>query len=570
MEADGRRCDIDFDVNLAAYGRSRSDIVVLGNFTLSEALGGPLTKGPIFADQTERTFYVRDFFLSERMYVAAGVRNRDIETSLRSCFRVRVCWARGDHPPMDCMLTRTRIALLCAVAALAVSLPILRNEFAIDDIYIFVEQPAAHSLRNIPQFFAGGWGMATTNVQERALNTRYYRPVPTTLGALEFTLFGLHPAGYHLTSVLLHAATATLVALLLWQLTGGAVIATLLGGVLFAIHPVQSEAFCAACYQTTLLAGFFGTLTLVIFGRVLTRGPRLGTLVGLGTSLFLALVSKEESFAIPFFVLAWAALLRPAGWRRVMWPSAIAMAVPLILVLLLRHAFLVPSKVTYFADEPARVVVLTMVRVAGLYLEILVAPLRFCPFYDWFIIGYETGLSLKVVTGAAILCLAAGMALFYVRRSPLIALGIAWILLGLAPVSQAIPIIVVAAERFLYLPMLGWTLLVGLLLERGLTRARAVGWIKLPAAAVAILFVAYAARTLTRVPDWRSDETLNLATAETFPETPAPFLNLATYYERVEKNPVKALAALAEADHRAPGWPPALARAARLKAQISP
>jgi len=468
------------------------------------------------------------------------------------------------------MLTRTRIALLCAAAALVVSLPTLRNGFAIDDIYVFVDQPTAHSLRNLPQFFAGNWGMGTTNAQERALNTRYYRPVPTTLGALEYTLFGLRPAGYHLTSALLYAATAGLVALLLWQLTGGGVIATLLGGVLFAIHPVQSEAFCAACYQTTLLAGFFGVLVLVFFGRVLARGPRLGTLLALGASLLLALVSKEESFAIPFFVLAWAALLRPTGWWRALWTSAMTMVIPLVLVLLLRHTFLVPSKVTYFADEPARVVVLTMVRVAGFYLELLVAPLQFCPFYDWFIIGYETGVSRGVVTGALVLCLAVGAALFFVRRSPLISLGIAWILIGLAPVSQAIPIIVVAADRFLYIPMLGWVLLVGLLLERGLGRAREAGRTKLPAAAIALVFLACAARTVTRVQDWRSDETLNLATARAFPETPAPFLNLATYYERVENDPAKALTALAEADRRAPGWRPARERAARLKMQIAP
>ena len=90
--------------------------------------------------------------------------------------------------------------------------------------------------------------------------------------------------------------------------------------------------------------------------------------------------------------------------------------------------------------------------------------------------------------------------------------------------------------------MLGWALLMGLLLRRVLGRAREAGWVKLPVLAVALLFVAYAVRTVIRVPDWRSDETLNLATAEAFPETPAPYLNLATYYERFEKSPAKALA----------------------------
>jgi hypothetical protein len=85
-----------------------------------------------------------------------------------------------------------------------------------------------------------------------------------------------------------------------------------------------------------------------------------------------------------------------------------------------------------------------------------------------------------------------------------------------------------------------------------------------------MLYAAYAARTLGRIPDWRSDETLNLATADFFPETPAPYLNLATYYERYEHNPDKALAALAEADKRVPGWRPARLRAERLKAAMAP
>jgi hypothetical protein len=458
---------------------------------------------------------------------------------------------------------------LCAVAALAVSLPTLRNGFAIDDIYVFVDQPDAHRLGNIPKFFAGGWGMGTTHAQERALNTRYYRPLPTTLGALQIAAFGLRPAGFHLTSALLHATTAALVALLLWQVLAGNALASLLGGLLFAVHPVQSEAFSAACYQTTLLAGCFGTLALLLFGRVLERGPRPALLVLLGGSALCAFLSKEEAFAVPLFAAAWAALLRPPEWRRRLGFSAIALALPALVVLLLRHAFLSPSQVTYFADEPAHVVVLTMVRVAALYLELLLFPLRLCPFYDWFIVGYETGISRGVLTGALVLGLAVAAAVACRKRRPQVTLAIAWLLLGLLPSSQIVPIIVVAAERFLYLPMLGWALLVGLLANRALVWARERGRPRLAATAVVLVFAAYAARTLARVPDWRNDETLNRATAEHFPETPGPYLNLATYYERFEGNPGKALAALDEAEKRVPGWRPARTRAAQLRAAMA-
>jgi protein O-mannosyl-transferase len=209
------------------------------------------------------------------------------------------------------------------------------------------------------------------------------------------------------------------------------------------------------------------------------------------------------------------------------------------------------------------------VRVAGLYLELLVIPLRLCPFYDWFIIGYETDVSGAVVAGAFALALAAAAAIVFRKRAPRVTLGVTFILVGLLPVSQLVPIIVVAAERFLYLPMLGWCLLVGLGLARLLDRARQAGRARVAVAAVAVLLALYAARTLARVPDWRNDETVNLATAAAFPETPGPYLNLATYYERFEDNPAKALAALAEADKRAPGWQPALARAQRIKAAMA-
>jgi protein O-mannosyl-transferase len=463
------------------------------------------------------------------------------------------------------MLTQIRIVLLCAAAALLVSLPTLRNGFAIDDVYVFIDQPATHSLRNVPRFFAGGWGMGSTNAQERALNTRYYRPLPTTLGALEYALFGLHPAGYHATSAFLHAATAVFLALLLWQLTSGAAVATLLGGLLFAIHPVQCEAFCAACYQTTLLAGLFTVLTLLVFARVFERGPRLGLLCALALCLLSALLSKEEAFAVPLLIVAWAAILRPPAWWRALRPSLLAMLVPLGVVLVLRHSFLVPSKITYFADESASVVALTMVRVVALYGELLLAPLRLCPFYDWFIIGYETGLSFLVATGAAILCASGLVFVYCLRRAPLISLALAWFLLGLAPVSQIVPIIVVAADRFLYLPMMGWALLVGCVLDLAWQWARTVGRTRLVAAAILLLFTTYVARTFARLPDWQSDETLNLATAAAFPETPTPFLNLASYYERFERNPAKAFQALEEAQRRAPGWRPALERARALQ-----
>jgi len=473
----------------------------------------------------------------------------------------------ADAPPPT-TLDRRRIALACALAALAVALPTLRNGFAIDDFYVFVNQPRIRDLGSIPGFFRGGWTVGSADRLSNAMNTHYYRPIATTLAALEVAAFGLRPVWFHAVSALLHSATAALVSLLLWRLGKGSRTVALVGGVLFAVHPVQSEAFSAACYQTTLLAGLFGTLALLAFGRILDEGVRARRLLLLAGTLLLGLLSKEEAFAVPLVAGAWAVVLRPDGWRKRLLAAGATMAIPVAVVLLLRSVFLTRSTVLYFPpDAPAFVVVLTMVRVAALYAELLLLPIRLCPFYDWFIVGFETGLSAGVVTGAAVLGLCLVLIARGVRRSPLVALGLAWGLLALAPVSQVIPIIVVAAERFLYLAMIGVALVAGLLARELLARARAAGRTRLAVAVCAVPLALLAGRTLARVPDWRDNETLNRATARAFPETPTPLLNLATHYRDVVGDDDKALEALAEAEKRVPGWKPARERAAEIRAR---
>src|SRR6202012_949862 len=53
-------------------------------------------------------------------------------------------------------------------------------------------------------------------------------------------IYGLHPGGHHLTSVLLHAATAIALFLALGQMTG-APWRSLLASALFAAHPLRAE-----------------------------------------------------------------------------------------------------------------------------------------------------------------------------------------------------------------------------------------------------------------------------------------------------------------------------------------
>ena len=67
-----------------------------------------------------------------------------------------------------------------------------------------------------------------------------WHPLTSLSHMLDCQLYGLNAGGHHLTNVLLHAATAVLLFLVLWRMTGGfwpgAVVAAL-----FAVHPLRVE-----------------------------------------------------------------------------------------------------------------------------------------------------------------------------------------------------------------------------------------------------------------------------------------------------------------------------------------
>jgi hypothetical protein len=121
-----------------------------------------------------------------------------------------------------------------------------------------------------------------------------------------------------------------------------------------------------------------------------------------------------------------------------------------------------------------------------------------------------------------------------------------------------VPLLNVAAERFLYLPSAGFALaLAGVLAWARPKAPRTV-------LAIGLLVIAcFAVRTLWRWPDWHDDRRLNQATAESFPETPTPLLNLAEM-EAVAGNRAAAARFLEEAEKRAPGWPGIRIVAARI------
>src|SRR5262249_35014246 len=153
----------------------------------------------------------------------------------------------GNHPPgvharrVGAMTARARTSLIaCGVALLtaAVFLPAVENGFIdLDDEYNFLENTLYR-----------GFAPAQLHWMFHTFHLGPWQPLSWLSLAVDHALWGLNPAGYHLTNLVLHAASAALLFVLARRLllraglsevaaeSGAAV-----GALLWAIHPLRVE-----------------------------------------------------------------------------------------------------------------------------------------------------------------------------------------------------------------------------------------------------------------------------------------------------------------------------------------
>jgi Flp pilus assembly protein TadD len=380
----------------------------------------------------------------------------------------------------------------------------------------------------------------------------HYIPVTWMTLGLDYVVWGMRPAGYHLTNLLLHAANAVLfyfMALRLLRasvpdrsthgslaLTLGSAFATLL----FAVHPLRAESVAWITERRDVLSGLFYLGAIVAYLRYCdggvpegsrTRGTRRWYWASLG--LFaLALLSKAMTVTLPVILLVLDVYplrrLGDGGHRS--WASSRSVLIEKLPFFLLSFAagvtaLVALADVTHVpsAGDP-RVGVSLIDRIAisvyalSFYLWKIVVPLGLSPGYE---LPPRSGfVTWPALLGGAVVGLVTAAAIMGRRRWP--ALAAVWVgyIVILAPVVW-VPRI--AADRYTYLACGGWALLAGAGLSAGwrawhgreLDTRIAVPLAGLAAAVVAALSVL----TWNQVKVWHDSTTLWTHAVATWPSS---------------------------------------------------
>lgn len=152
----------------------------------------------------------------------------------------------------------------------------------------------------------------------------YWHPLTWVSHMIDWELFGGAAAGHHLTSVLWHAANATLAFLVFLRLAGG-FWRSVFAAALFAWHPLRVESVVWVTERKDVMSGFFLLLTFLAYmhyAAARAAGSSCWRRYLLVMVCFVAgLMSKPMLVTIPVLLLLldWWPLCRataPHAWKR--------------------------------------------------------------------------------------------------------------------------------------------------------------------------------------------------------------------------------------------------------------
>lgn len=138
------------------------------------------------------------------------------------------------------------------------------------------------------------WALVTTDVS-------LWHPLTWLSHMLDVQLFGLTPAGHHLTSLCLHAANVLLLFLALVELTHNRWRSAIVSG-LFGLHPLRVESVAWVAERKDVLSLFFALLTIIAYVRFVRSRTVTSYLLVLGAYV-LALMSKPMMLTLPAVLL---------------------------------------------------------------------------------------------------------------------------------------------------------------------------------------------------------------------------------------------------------------------------
>jgi tetratricopeptide (TPR) repeat protein len=285
----------------------------------------------------------------------------------------------------------------------------------------------------------------------------YWHPLTWLSLFLDYQLFGLQPAGYHLENLVIHIVNSALLFYILNKITGR-LRPSFFVALLFALHPINVETVAWAIERKTLLSSLFWMLSIVAYIRYVER-PAVVRYLVIMISMGMGLMAKPLLVSLPLIFLlldVWPLARLRSGVEG--WVKLLAEKIPLLLlsggsVLLSIMSHQAIGQTPDLFPVPVALKAQNAIVSSAAYIYKLIWPVDLAIYYP----PVESYPFWQPLIAAIFMSAVTWIAIRERVRRPWLTFGWSWYLVTLAPVSGLLRdgLWPEMADRFAYLPFVG-------------------------------------------------------------------------------------------------------------------
>jgi hypothetical protein len=348
---------------------------------------------------------------------------------------------------------------------------------------------------------------------------------------LDYSLWGLHPAGYHLENVVLHLFNALLLYIFLRRLSLSEWHAAAASWI-FLFHPTQVETVAWVSQRKNLLAMFFFLLALLGYQSYVESSFKKTGLYLLSLfSITLAMLSKSVAVVFPAIIILYdLAYLRdynrhtPLKFKNKL-PYILVAAVVAVLAVTSQAENMGGGRREYPGGSPSSAF-FTMVPVLLSYIKDCFYPFNLSPFY---MVTIRQSPDTAFVVSIIVIAILFALMTFISYRSRPMLFWFGLFFIALLPVLQFVPLITLKNDRYLYFSLPGFSVLMVIGFEK-LVQLVAPKWKSWFVCAVLLPLISLPILAFKQTLNWRNDITVWTLALNENPENRLAWLQLAKGY----------------------------------------
>jgi len=397
---------------------------------------------------------------------------------------------RSDNSPKESRKLVQRLSLVVSLLGFFLYANTLNHGYVLDDLALITKNSSTQQgFFGIAQIFKTpyrhGYAMS---------HDELYRPLSKSLLAIEWSAMPGDPRCGHWVNVLLFCVTGFVLMSVLHQYTRSINLSFVVS-LLFIAHPIHTEVVANIKSNDEILSFLFAILALRS-SRHYFESSRLRYLLLSTAFVLLAVFSKESMVIFPLIFLLtwyffWDGTLEADGEVRRDVPKLLLSLVGYASVILF---FLTVRYSVVEATSSAKVLVIenslvaspdlshrlaTAIHVLGIYLKLLLFPHPLVYTYSYSQIPIVAMNDMRFVVPFAVLTSLVLAALLDIRKKPIWAYGVWFFILSSSIISNIFIIIgTELGERLMYLPSLGFCIVLGYILDRYLGASSSSGTVK--------------------------------------------------------------------------------------------